>query len=440
MDKKSRELGAILLTNLVLNSETLSRLANKRVDSFCANVFFEKLDPKNLYARLLTNVDFEKLSGDEKRKYLFADRDANVDDKGFQRKVTKEFVKEAHKRTCDVLGVDTTRIVYLDFKDNSELDPNYCSVYDYSNGNIYINSGLDFSQKSPSYFLEELNTRTRSHAIHKNIMTAIKDPEALSDNDYFVALMTALKHYVYEYAKRDFDKSLTMGILSFDYATPEAVDSVIYGFSQTKRQLKLSGLYGGETKDKLRTAEKYMYDLLQSELLDTMLCGHEDMIDNFVVSPLNEQSGGLLGTILKGLEVQLASGYFNSLGANMKKGQDVTAYIDQLQREHLEHLGKDEDEIEQLMNVSMLQNDMSEDGLDEEFEEEPYEEEYEELEESEFDNEEYEELEESEFDNEEFDEEPFNPFRNVLPKDEKEDNVSGLFGTKKNEQKEKGEE
>lgn len=437
MDKRSRELGAILLTNLVINSETLSRLSNKRVDSFCTNIFFEKLDPRNLYARLLTNVEVDKLSDDEKRRYLFAGKDVDINNKGLQNRITKELVKEAHKRTCDSLGVGETRIIYCDFNENPAFDASFCSVYDYSNGNIYFNNKQDYSKKSPSYFLEEINTRTRSHAIHKNIEMAITDPESLNDKDYFVALMTALKHYIYEYAKRDFDKTTVMGIMSLDHATPEAVDSVIYGFSQTRKQLKLAGLYGGEIKEGLRTTEKDMYELLQRELLDTMICGHEDMIDLFEHSPLNEQSGGLLGTILKGLEKQLASGYYNSLGASMERGQDVTDYLDQLQKEHLRHLGKDEEEIEQLLNGSMTQNNM----LEENFEmfEESFDEEFGEMEESEFDEEEREREMDEDMD-EDIDEEPFNPFRNVLPKDEKEDNVSGLFERKQTEQKEKSEE
>lgn len=422
MDKRSKELGAILLTNLVLNTKNLSRLNGRKMDSLSEGRFIEELSPKNLYSRLLVSTKIDELSEDEKRKFLFLRKDMPVDDKSNYNKIMKSFVREAHKRTCGALGVDETKIVYCDFKENLALISTFASVYDYNNGNIYINKGLDYSKKNPSSFLEEINTRTRSHSIHKNIICAIENPDALSDKDYFLALMTALKHYLYEYAKTSLDRQTYDTMLTLDYCTPEAVESVIYGFLQTRKQLQLAGLYGGKVQEELRQLEKDMYNLLQDELLDELLRNHEDMIDNFVHSDLNKRSGGLLGTILKGLEKQLASGYYNSLGAEMEKGKDVTSYLDKLQDEKLKKLGIDVDS-EEWKNVMEMQKFQEEsEGFEEGFEDEDGEE---------FLDEELEETNEAE---EEFDvdeEEPnsepnLNKFRNVLPLEGKIDKLSKL--------------
>lgn len=422
MDKRSKELGAILLTNLVLNTQNLSRLNNRKMDLLGGGKFIEELSPNNLYSRLLASTKFDELSEDEKRKFLFLRKDAAVDDKENYNKIMKSFVKEAHKRTCGSLGVDETKIVYCDFRENPALYSTFASVYDYNNGNIYINSGLDYSKKSPSSFLEEINTRTRSHSIHKNIICAIENPDALSDKDYFLVLMTALKHYLYEYAKKSFDAQTYDTMLVLDYCTPESVEAVGYGFSQSRKQLQLAGLYGGEIRENLRQTEKDFYDLLQGELLDEMLANHEDMIDNFVHSELNERSGGLLGTILKGLEKQLASGYYNSLGAEMGKGEDVTSYLDKLQEEKLKNLGidVDSDEWKEVMEMQKLQEESE--GFDESFEDEDGEE---------FLDEELEEADEAEeefdIDEEESNREPnLNKFRNVLPLEGKIDKLSKL--------------
>lgn len=416
MDKRSKELGAILLTNLVLNTKNLSRLNSRKMDSLSEGRFIEELSPNNLYSRLLASIKFDELSEDEKRKFLFLRKDTPVDDKENYNKIMKSFVREAHKRTCGALGVDETRIVYCDFKENPALYSTFASVYDYNNGNIYVNSGLDYSKKSPSSFLEEINTRTRSHSIHKNIIYAIESPDALSDKDYFLALMTALKYYLYEYAKTSFDAQTYDTMLALDYCTPESVEAVGYGFSQTRRQLQLAGLYGGKIQEGLRQTEKDFYDLLQDELLDEMLANHEDMIDNFVHSELNERSGGLLGTILKGLEKQLASGYYNSLGAEMGKGQDVTSYLDKLQEEKLKKLGIDVDS-EEWKNVMEMQKFQEE---SEEFEES-----FEEKNDEEFLDENFDEAVED--DEEEPDNEPeMNIFRNVLPLEGKIDKLSKL--------------
>lgn len=362
MDKRSKELGAILLTNLVLNTEVLSRGNRKSVDVLDSYNALDNLSANKLYSRLLAGAKFAGMGNSQKRDFLLAPQsveDGKLDT--LYSKRMKEFVMQAHKRSCDSLGVGETKIVYCDFKANPALDEDFFSVYDFNNGNIFINNNISYEKQTPSYFLEELNTRTRSHSISRNIFKAIQSPDSLGDKEYFLALMTALKCYLYQYVKTSFDKETTNSVTLLDYATPEKVESVLYGFKGAREDLQKAGLYGGEIRDKLREGEGDFYELLQKSLLEECLRNHEDMIDNFKGSPLNEQSGNLLFTILKGLEMNLASNYYNSLGAKMEKGQDVTSYLDKLQKEKLKSFGIDATD-EELDEIARMNYDIEENG------------------------------------------------------------------------------
>ena len=128
---KNKALGSILLLNLVLNTKGLQSLYDSSEIARGEDTMFARLFPNDLYPRLLSDVDFEKLSEGDKSKFLFLrpDKEGEVDKKELHDYEMQFFAKEAHNRTSASLGVPKTNVIFCDFSQNKLMDVQYCNPY-----------------------------------------------------------------------------------------------------------------------------------------------------------------------------------------------------------------------------------------------------------------------------------------------------------------------
>lgn len=332
--------GSLLFLNLILNSVHLKSIYESKDIPKDTQSPFASLTPQYLYPRLLSDIKFDKLSEADKTALTFLDvsKQNFYNKKELWQTEVPMFAQEAHNNTCRALGIKPTQIIPCMFRDNAAMNADKWSIYDTANTNIYLNMGKDYTIGRPSLLLENINAVTRQHQIYQNILTATTDPESLSDYDYFVALSCAVKTYVYEQL-RTYDPQCYRIELGADYATPSAIDQVLFSFAKTRQDFQSANLYGGAVREGLRHNEEVYYDFLSRELLTNTLTNVEDLFGYFENTDLNQTSGGMMHKMLKGLERSCASAFFNALGADMTKGQTVSQYIDELEVEMFDRCG-----------------------------------------------------------------------------------------------------
>lgn len=353
---KNKGLGSILLLNLVLNTKGLSGLYDMLEEERGETTMFTNIPARDLYPRLMSDIDFDALSEQDKTRFLFLrpEKAPFVDKKELHDYEMQQFAREAHNRTSTALGVKNTNVVFCNFSENRMMNPLDWVLYDSVNDNIYVNLDKDYSIARPTYLMENINAATRHHSIYRNIFKAMSDPDSLSDREYFLAFSTAVKAYVYQ-DLRENDPEAYRTQLAADYSTPSNIEEVIYGFAKTREDFQAAGLYGGELRDALRRNEETYYDFLENKLLTNSLVNMEDIFAYFVQSPLNQSSDGLLGGILRTLEKQYTASFYDSLGADMKIGQSISDYVDELEEDMFDRYGitpPTDEELEEFVGSS----------------------------------------------------------------------------------------
>lgn len=370
--ENNRGLGSILLLNLVLNTNALKNLQTTMEQGKEFDTTFAGLLPPYLYSRLVSDIDFDKLSEDEKTAFTFLakEKEGSYNKKNLRDAEMPMFVQAAHINTCKELGVKPTTVIPCSFGEGNPLDSGQWATYSSYNGNVYINADKDYSIARPSFLLENVNSATRQHSIYQNIFTAISNPQSLSDKDYFLALFTAVKGYVYQ-DLRENQPDIYRIQLGCDYATPDIIEQTIYGFEKTRQDFQAAGIYGASLQHRLRENETVYHEFMQNELVTNTLTNVEDIFEYFVQSPLNQSSNGMLGNILNILSSEYAAAFFNSVGTEMEEGQTITDYIDQLEAEVFEEYGVEMPTEEQMEHfVSTGDSGPYDDEIGEEFSDE----------------------------------------------------------------------
>lgn len=341
MDKQSYFLGSILLTNLILNTKALQSAQEMVSVQKDTTTTFSILSPQQIYPRIVSDIDFLRLSEADKSQYLFLakEQEGKVDKYDLYTYEMQLFSQEAHNRTAQALGVNPTMVLPCEFSKSKGIsNPTGWIIYDVVNSNMYVNAEKDYSIARPSFLLENINASTRQHSIFQNIFTALTNPESLTDREYFLALSTAVKTYVYQDLKENAPEQYAIEI-AVDYATPAFIEQTLYGFSKTRSDFQSVGLYGGKLREDLRRNETIYHEYLQTELTVNCMTNMEDIFAYFRQSSLNSQSNDMLYGILSSIERDTAHSFFNSIGADMEPGQSLSEYIDDLEVEMYDRYG-----------------------------------------------------------------------------------------------------
>lgn len=350
---KNAKLCSLLLFNLVANTKSLKNILDSNSIEKGEETPFSVISSHEMYSRMLSDIDFKSLSEKDKTALLFLrqDKEDEVDKNDLYYYETQFLTKEAHNRTSAQLGVSKTNVVFCNFQDNKHMNPDDWVLFDGTNGNIYVNLDKDYSKARPSFLLENINAVTRHHSVYQNIFKAIKEPESFSDKELFLVLSTAVKLYVYQDLKEN-DPMLYSQEIAVDYSTPINIEETIYAFSKTRADFQAAGIYGAKLQEDLRRNEQIYHTYLQDELVTNSLINLEDIFSYFKNSPLNESSNGMMGGLLDFIVKETAYAFYNSVGADMKKGQSITQYIDELEDEMFERCGIEKPSEEELEEFS----------------------------------------------------------------------------------------
>lgn len=370
--KDVRTLGGVLLFNLILNSEALTNLQSTMKQEKDVDRTFASLTAPYLYPRVVSDIDFDKLSEEDKTAFTFLakEKEGFYNKKHLRDAEMPMFVQAAHINTCGKLGVKPTKVIPCSFGEGNPLNPGQWVTYSSFNGNIYINADKDYSIARPSFLLENVNAATRQHSIYQNIFASFgASAKPLSDRDFFLAVFTAVKNYVYQ-DLRENDPDVYSIQLGCDYATPDIIDQTLYSFQKTRQDFQAAGIYGGVLQQRLRQNEQLYHEHMQRELITNTLTNVEDIFSYFKQSPLNQSSNGLLGKILDCVERSCAASFFNSVGAEMEPDQSITEYIDQLEQEMFDEYGIEMPTKEELEHFVATGDSGGPDDPDEEFSDE----------------------------------------------------------------------
>ena len=251
----------MFLKYVIKNSPTLMEFGKSLADQKSETDYSFALDNKELYSRLLSGFDFSKLPKSEKDKFLFNSSNAlnsvSIDVK--YDSLMPLLIQEAHNRTCYSLGVKPTIIEFTEFTDDKGLDSEDWIDFGEKNAKIYLNSNKKYDIARPSMLLENINMATRQYSIYANIFKAVNKPENLNNKEYFLALSTAVKVFVYDKLEQNDPKFLSQ-LMAVDYTTPIEIEKTIYSFEKTRSDFQTAGLYGGELRDKLRHDEEIYHE------------------------------------------------------------------------------------------------------------------------------------------------------------------------------------
>lgn len=362
-------LGRLFLANLMLNCEALSRFEAEYKNRGDVRTMFMNLPPKYLYSRLLATTKFDSLPQYKKDEFIFkkfGSKDNMFSDREVYDAEMQAFVQEAHNRTCKALGVKPTVVRFLEF--SKQGLPDTWAAFSTPTDEILLNVEKDYSITRPSLLVELINSMSKEHAIHANILTAMKNPEALSDFDYFVSVMTAVRCYIYD-QMHEYNSYEELASFKGDEGfSPMYLTQTLYSFSQTRKDFQEAELYGGAIQEGLRRNEVFCYNNVSDSSLSKSLIATEDLIGYFDGTMLNEVSNELMGKILKTIINETATKFYNKLGADMKPNESVSDYIDRLEDELYEEKDiekpTDEEALEYMGSTYGDEKGLDEEGLD----------------------------------------------------------------------------
>ncbi len=330
---EAKKVGRILILNTITSTDNLqgNLVCGQWLPKEDTRTLFPDLTDAELYSRLLSDINLSTLSGKEKDEFLLIDSNLSrvFPQETFYKTRMRNFIQEAHNRTCSSLGIKPAKMVFCQFDGSKGMDPQEFSSFDVANGKIYINSGADYLNARPSILLENVNARTYQHFIFQNIASSIKAPDKLSDKDFYIAVETAVKNHVYQ--EHSNPNSQGNFLLNEDDHTAGSIQSQIFAFEKTRQDLQSAGLYGDRVRNELRRSEINYHTALQKYLGNESLLNTENIFAYYRQAEINASSGGLMGELLDKIDGLFASSFYNSIGATMTPGTSVEQYLDILQ-------------------------------------------------------------------------------------------------------------
>lgn len=330
----------MFLKYVIKNSPTLMEFGKSLVDQKSEQDYSFGLDNKELYSRLLSGFDFSKLPESEKDNFLFS----NSKSLGSASKDVKYenlmplLIQEAHNRTCYSLGVKPTTVEFTEFTEDKGLDSEDWIDFGEKNAKIYLNSNKRYDITRPSMLLENINMATRQYGIYANIFKAVNRPESLDNKEFFLALSTAVKVFVYDKLEQN-DPQFLSQLMAVDYTTPIEIEKTIFSFEKTRSDFQSANLYGGALRDKLRQDEEIYHEYLSDEGVVDSLLNLEDVFQSFKAFMVVAKVDNSFGKIFEAIENEYFSDYYSTLGADTEKGQGIRAYIDYLEEEMFDRVG-----------------------------------------------------------------------------------------------------
>ena len=328
-----KTLGGFIFPNLFLQSDALSKFLKSYSEEKTPERLFASLSNKDLYSRLLTTINFDLLPQAKKDEYLFKLPGSykGVSDEEMYDKEVACFIEEAHYRACEDLNVKPAKIRFIPFE-KINLDENIGAVYAMSINTILFNTQKDYVNTRPTLLVEVINSVTKQYSAYCNMIDAFKNPDKLTDEEFFIALTTAARVYTMEQMQKDNSSELSIFEASENFS-PMNLNHIIYSLSKTRSDFQSAGLYGGEIQSGLRQQEIVFHDNLSRFYVQESILSLEDLVEHFKHTELQDMTNGLTGEVFEGLVNTHFGSFYNSMGADIAHGEKVVDYINRLENE-----------------------------------------------------------------------------------------------------------
>ena len=274
----AKERGTIFLLNTCSNikgttkSCALRNLLQVDYDKDNGNgetsTLYENMSIINIILRLMDNRDFNAVSNEVKKEMIYSDyypEQAKVltavymDDR-------RNLCQELHNKMCKVLNIPKTKLIFTSFK-QEEMDSSLFSYYDYNNGEILLNTDINYSDCEPTELAQRVIHATYEHEVYNNIKTNLLSLDKLGKKERYLVVSTLMKMFVTDNLLEGGENALANSFSNEDGCSPVCIYAVYNSYEY------LYNLFNKNNLNKLNILETFYESRL--EFLEDLL-GTED--------------------------------------------------------------------------------------------------------------------------------------------------------------------
>lgn len=193
----------LLLINMCYHSEGLRNYFSRDYKMYKNDGLTKSLhDDKKaieIVLRLMDNRNFDKMDDTTKREMVYADYypiEAKTD-KGVYLDDRRNLCQALHNKLCAELQIPETLVRLVDFR-NTEMDEDLFHYYNHNTGEIFINTGLNYSECGETQLAEGVIRATFVYQLHNELKRKFKTIDKLQDKHKYLVLSLLLKTYMAE--------------------------------------------------------------------------------------------------------------------------------------------------------------------------------------------------------------------------------------------------
>ena len=328
---------ARLICYLALNNEEMNAILSrdylKPKKQGLTTTFYSADSTREIVYRLMDNRDFKEQAPEEREKMIFTNyypkeakqlESVYLDDR-------RNLCQEFHNRLCASLKIPSTQIVFSDFKNS--FDSDMFEYYDPLSGIIFLNTNLFNGQDDILQVLISLTQSTLKHQVQYKLKTMYKNFDDFSNREKYVCLSAlaaecALAELTKSGAKDDrrgYEACSDYSALEV-YATEQSFEILenlftelglsflpeIKDFIEEKKDFLLS-LSGEDINDNnLIMDDEDEEEYERDAILNTTLCRDYTMLQEIMLSTLNQKTDGDLFEVFIGLLSENADEFYET--------------------------------------------------------------------------------------------------------------------------------
>ena len=159
---------------------------------------YEQMQIPELVLRLMDNRDFNKQPDSIRKEMVYSDyypnqaktsREIYLDDR-------RNLCQELHNKLCKYLNVPSTRVKFVDFKEETDYDHDLFQYYDTKDGNLYINSAMEYSNCEQTEMAERVMQGTFVHEVYYKLRKNFFRLDKLKGEERYLLLSALMKEFV----------------------------------------------------------------------------------------------------------------------------------------------------------------------------------------------------------------------------------------------------
>ena len=193
----------LILLNMCYHNEGLkkyfSRGYNMYRDIGLTKSLYDDKNTIDIVLRLMDNRNFDKMDDKTKREMFYTDYypvEAKTD-KGVYLDDRRNLCQALHNKICLGLQIPETIVKLVDFR-KTDMDEDMFHFYNHKTGEIFINTGLDYSATGETELAEAVIRATFIYQLHNELKQNFKRIDELGGKHKYLLLSLLLKTYMVE--------------------------------------------------------------------------------------------------------------------------------------------------------------------------------------------------------------------------------------------------